>query len=277
MPQGVDLRTARADALQRARRYEDAAREYETVLQLDPERPYARGNLAFCRLHGCDWQSLKDDRAAIAAGLGAGKRIINPFQTIALSHSRSDQLASAKIAVADKYPVARQMLWRGERYDHKRIRLAYLSADFNDHAVATLMAGVFEHHDKTRFETIAISLAPTAANERRRRLEHAFDRFVDAGDKDDLTTAKLLRQMEIDIAVDLMGYTGDCRPKVLAFRPAPIQVNYLGFPGTMGPRSRRRSHRRCDRHPRGASRRLQRNRRPPAGHVSPRRRQPADR
>jgi predicted O-linked N-acetylglucosamine transferase (SPINDLY family) len=234
MPRSADLRNARADGLQRARRYEDAAREYETVLRLDPERPYARGNLAFCRLHGCDWHSLEEDRAAIAACLGADKRIINPFQMIALSHSRNDQLASAKMAVADKYAVPKEPLWRGERYEHDRIRLAYLSADFNDHAVSTLMAGVFEHHDKTRFETIAVSLASTAANDRRRRLERAFDRFVEVGDKDDLATAKLLREMEIDIAVDLMGYTGDCRPKVLAFRPAPVQVNYLGFPGTMG-------------------------------------------
>ena len=83
------------------------------------------------------------------------------------------------------------------------------------------MAGVFEHHDKTRFETIAISLASSTANERRRRLARAFDRFVEAGDKDDLATARLLREMEIDIAVDLMGYTGECRPRILAFRPAP--------------------------------------------------------
>ena len=234
IPASADLRNARADALQRARAYEDAAREYEAVLRLDPERPYARGNLAFCRLHGCDWRSLKQDKAAIAAGLSAGKRTINPFQTIALSHSRGDQLACARITVTDKYAVSGQPLWRGERYEHERIRLAYLSADFNDHAVATLMAGVFEHHDKRRFETIAISLASTATNERRRRLERAFDRFVEAGDKDDLATARVLRQMEVDIAVDLMGYTGECRPKVLGFRPAPIQVNYLGFPGTMG-------------------------------------------
>ena len=234
MPESAELRNARADALQRARRYEDAARDYEAVLRIDPERPYARGNLAFCRLHGCDWQSLKEDRAAVAAGLRAGKRIINPFQIVALSHSRGDHLACAKITVADKYATSKQPLSDGARYSHERIRLAYLSADFNDHAVATLMAGVFEHHDKTRFETIAVSLASTAANERRRRLARAFERFVDVGDKDDLATAKLLRAMEIDIAVDLMGYTGECRPKILAFRPAPIQINYLGFPGTLG-------------------------------------------
>jgi predicted O-linked N-acetylglucosamine transferase (SPINDLY family) len=234
IPNSADLRNARANALQRARRYEDAAHGYEDVLALEPAYPYAHGNLAFCRLHGCDWRTLTDDRAMIAAGLRSGKPACNPFQAIALSHSRRDQLACAKIAVAEKYPVSKQALWRGERYDHDRIRLAYLSADFNDHAVATLMAGVFEHHDRTRFETIAVSLSPASVTDRRRRLERAFDRFVEAGDRDDLAAARLLRGMEIDIAVDLMGYTGECRPRILGFRPAPIQVNYLGFPGTMG-------------------------------------------
>jgi predicted O-linked N-acetylglucosamine transferase (SPINDLY family) len=234
MPQSANLRNARADALQRTRCYEDAAREYEAVLGLDPGYRYARGNLAFCRLHCCDWRSLEDDRTAIAAGLQAGKRIINPFQNMALSGSRRDHLECVRLIVADKYPVPQRPLWRGERYKHKRIRLAYLSADFNDHAVATLMAGVFEHHDKARFETIAISLADGAANERRHRLVRAFDRFIEVGDKDDFSAANLLRQLEIDIAVDLMGYTGECRPRILAFRPAPVQVNYLGFPGTMG-------------------------------------------
>jgi predicted O-linked N-acetylglucosamine transferase (SPINDLY family) len=234
LPNSADLRNARANALQRARRYDDAAHDYEAVLRLAPEYPYARGNLSFCRLHGCDWRSLTEDRAMIAAGLQSGKGACNPFQAIALSSSRSDQLACAMIAAAEKYPVSKQALWRGERYDHGRIRLAYLSADFNDHAVATLMAGVFEHHDRARFETIAISLSPTADTDRHRRLARAFDRFVEAGDKDDLTSAKLLHQMEVDIAIDLMGYTGECRPRILAFRPAPIQINYLGFPGTMG-------------------------------------------
>ena len=234
LPQSADLRNAHADALLRARRHEDAARAYEAVLSLDPDYRYARGKLASCRLYCCDWRSLDDDRNAVAAGLKAGKRIIDPFANLALSRSRSDQLACARIYAADKYPIAQRPLWTSERYRHARIRLAYLSADFNDHAVATLMAGVFEYHDKTRFETIAVSLGARGDGERRLRLERAFDCFIDAGDKDDFAVAKLLREMESDIAVDLMGYTGECRPQILAFRPSPVQVNYLGFPGTLG-------------------------------------------
>jgi predicted O-linked N-acetylglucosamine transferase (SPINDLY family) len=166
--------------------------------------------------------------------LRAGQRVINPFQNIAVSSSEAEQLQCARIAVAEKYRPVAQGLWRGEAYTHERLRLAYLSADFNDHAVSTLMAGVFEQHDRTKFETIAVSFSTAGSSSRRARLVQAFDRFLDVGEKSDLEAARLLRDMEVDIAVDLMGFTGDCRPRILAFRSSPIQVNFLGFPGTMG-------------------------------------------
>ena len=219
------------------RRYEEAALDYEALLRLDPNSPYACGTLAFCRLHTCDWRNLDGDRAALAAGLLAGKRMMIPFQSLALSPSRSDQLACARATAADKYPAAQNPLWRGERYSHERIRLAYLSADFNHHAVATLMAGVFEHHDRTRFETIAVSLTNGEASDRRRRLQAAFDRFIEVGDMDNFSAASLLRELEIDIAVDLMGDTGECRPEILAFRPVSVQVGYLGCPALWAPRA----------------------------------------
>jgi predicted O-linked N-acetylglucosamine transferase (SPINDLY family) len=96
------------------------------------------------------------------------------------------------------------------------------------------MAGVFEHHDKTRFETIAVSCGSDDGSALRARLMRAFDRFLDVRDRSDGDVAAMLRALEVDIAVDLMGYTEGCRPGILAHRPAPVQVNYLGFPGTMG-------------------------------------------
>ena len=96
------------------------------------------------------------------------------------------------------------------------------------------MAGVFEHHDRTKFETIAIAFLKDNTTAMRRRLKSAFHRFIEVQEQSDAEVAELLRRMEVDIAVDLMGFTGECRPGILAFRPAPVQVNYLGFPGTMG-------------------------------------------
>ena len=233
-PGNLDALCGRANALFESKNYGRAAADYTAVLGLDPNYRYARGNLAFCKLHCCDWLSLGEDRAAIAAGLRAGQRIINPFQNISLSVSSEDQLECARIYVADKYPAQPRSLWNGKPYAHDRIRLAYLSADFNEHAVSTLMAGVFERHDKSRFETIAVSFAPGDTSAMRSRLAAAFDRFIEVGSKSDFDVASLLHAMEIDIAVDLMGFTGECRPGIFAYRAAPVQVNYLGFPGTMG-------------------------------------------
>jgi predicted O-linked N-acetylglucosamine transferase (SPINDLY family) len=124
-------------------------------------------------------------------------------------------------------------LWRGERYPHDKIRLAYSSTDFRDHVLSDAMVGCFEHHDRSCFQTTAISLGPDDASLMRRRITAAFDRFIDVQAMSDSEVAKLLRELEIDILVDLNGSSGDCRTGIFAHRPAPVQVNFLGYPGTM--------------------------------------------
>jgi predicted O-linked N-acetylglucosamine transferase (SPINDLY family) len=125
-------------------------------------------------------------------------------------------------------------LWQGERYAHDRIRIAYLSADFRPHPVAFLIAGVFEHHDKSRFETTGLSFGPASDSDIRKRMASAFDHFIDVRNESDFDIATRMRRMEIDIAIDLTGFCEHGRTEILAFRPAPVQVSYLGFPGTTG-------------------------------------------
>jgi len=125
-------------------------------------------------------------------------------------------------------------MWRGEIYSHTRIRVAYLSADFHDSAMGKLLAGLFEQHDRTSFEVSAISFGPEQNSPMRKRLKGAFEHFFDVQRESDQEIADLVRRLEVDIAVDLMGFTKNNRLNVLARRPAPIQVNYLGYPGTMG-------------------------------------------
>jgi predicted O-linked N-acetylglucosamine transferase (SPINDLY family) len=151
-----------------------------------------------------------------------------------MADSAAARLQCAVTFNRDKYPAASEPLWRGERYAHDRIRVAYLSADFRQHPMAYSMAGVFDAHDRSRFKTIAISFGPDSQDPVRRRLETAFDCFRDVRTMVDRDIARLLRELEVDIAVDLMGYTNNSRPGVLAFRPAPVQVNYIGFAGTLG-------------------------------------------
>jgi len=233
-PDSTDALYNRANTFMVLKRFEEAAQDCERLLKLDPEYKYARGFLAFFHLQCCDWHALDAHRTAIAAGVRAGKRIVPPFAAAALLDSAASQLSAARICVADKYPTPQQPLWRGERYQHSKIRLVYLSGDFNNTAVANLMAGVFEHHDKSKFDTIAVSFTEGDKSEMRARLTRSFGRLIDVGNVSDGEVAGFLRQNETDIAVDLMGFTGDSRPGILALRPTPVQVNHLGYPGTMG-------------------------------------------
>jgi predicted O-linked N-acetylglucosamine transferase (SPINDLY family) len=225
---------ARAQTLSALQRFEEAVRDCEKLLTADPEYPGALGVLVRCRLYCCDWRSYSEDCTKISAALQPGKRVIQPFSHLVVSRSAGEQLRCAQICVADLFPPSPTPLWRGERYRHDKIRVAYLSADLYAHATAFLMAGVFEAHDKGRFETTAISFGPDDKSEMRARLEAAFDRFIDVRADSDADVAALLRRMEIDIAVDLKGFTDGARPGILAHRPAPVQAHYLGYAGTMG-------------------------------------------
>lgn len=223
----------RAHVLFELQRYAEAIPDYERFLARDPGHAYSAGNLIFCRLQCCDWTSFEQDRKTIVARLRAGQRVVPPVLSAALLESPADQLIAAQILARDKFP-ASSPLWRGEPYRHERIRVAYLSADFHAHATAVLMAGVFEHHDRAKFETFAISFGRDDGSPLRDRLKQGIERFIDVRGQSDADIARLMRGLEIDIAVDLKGYTSEARPAVFAFRPAPVQVNYLGFPGTMG-------------------------------------------
>ena len=214
-------------------RFGEAAGEFAAVLRAAPDFPFARGNLLQCRLSVCDWRNLGEEIAQTRAALAKGAQIIRPLQNIAISESEADQLECSRIWVAYECPPVAP-LWKGENYTHDRIRVAYISADFRDHSVAKLAAGAFEQHDKAAFETFAISIGPDDRSTVRARLLKAFDHFTDGRERSDADLASLLRGLEIDIAVDLMGFTRDARSGILARRPAPIQVNWLGFPGTMG-------------------------------------------
>ena len=223
----------RAHVLFELQRYAEAIPDYERFLARDPGHAYSAGNLIFCKLQCCDWRSFEQDRKTILARLRAGQRVVPPVLSAALLELPADQLMAAQMVARDKFPVV-PPLWRGEPYRHERIRVAYVSADFHAHATAVLMAGVFEHHDRAKFETFAISFGRDDGSPLRDRLKQGIERFIDVRGQSDADIARLMRGLEIDIVVDLKGYTSEARPAVFAFRAAPVQVSYLGFPGTMG-------------------------------------------
>ena len=226
------IRTARANILFELERWEEAAREYEVLLAVRTPPIWLHGYLTICRLHCCDWRRRDAQKQSISAVLKRGKFIIDPVGNACISDSLEEQRLCAKIWARDRCPPA-PPLWTGERYRHQRVRVAYLSADFRAHATAFLMAGVFEKHDRSQFEITAFSWSADDRSRMRARLMNGFDNFIEAGEMTDAEIAKKIRELEIDIAIDLKGYTNESRPAILANRPAPVQAQYLAYPGTM--------------------------------------------
>ncbi|MCX7178089.1 MAG: tetratricopeptide repeat protein [Proteobacteria bacterium] len=213
---------------------EQAIGMFKRLLEINPDYDYGLGLLAYERLHICDWGDFAAKAREIVEGVRSGRKACKSLAFMAISDSAKDHLQVAETFAKHFCPRRPISLWQGERYRHDKIRLAYVSPDLREHPVGHLIAGVFERHDKSRFETIAISLGIDDQSRIRARMLKVFDRFIDVREMGTAQIAQLMRDLEIDIAVDLGGYTSDTRTDIFAHRPVPIQVNYLGYPGTMG-------------------------------------------
>jgi protein O-GlcNAc transferase len=216
-------------------RYEDAIASLDRATALNPD--FDQAHLLFAprllsMLRICDWTNLETNVAELLTMIRAQTPIGVPSAGFAIPASVADQLECARRYVKDQ--PAFPPIWRGEIYPHDRLRIAYLSADFNEHPMAHLTAGLYEHHDRSQFEVTAISFGRDDNSQIRRRLENGFEHYIDVQNRPDQEIADLVRRLEIDIAVDLMGFSKDNRLNVFARRAAPIQVNYLGYPATMG-------------------------------------------
>ena len=156
------------------------------------------------------------------ARIAGRQSLINPFMLLGRCDDPSLQLQCARIFIETEIPVRPPPLWTGAVWQHDRIRIAYLSADFRQHATAHLMAELFELHERARFEVHGISFGPDDGSAMRARLVSAFDQLYDVRSRSDRDVAGLLKDLEVDIAVDLKGFTTDCRPGILAHRAAPV-------------------------------------------------------
>lgn len=233
-PDLIEALSFKGALLFRLGRYRRAAQCYDSLLRIAPNYHFARGNLAYCRLSYCEWTHYAVDVEAITAGVRSGTPIVAPLELTHLPGSSADQLQCARTFISLLHPPKPRSLWTGESYGHERIRLAYVSTDFQDHATAYLTAGLFEFHDRSRFDVTLVSLGADDGGTMRRRLQSAADRFVDASHWQDDQVAKDLRENKIDIVISLQGLVQQARWGILAHRPAPIQVSYLAHPGTSG-------------------------------------------
>jgi predicted O-linked N-acetylglucosamine transferase (SPINDLY family) len=221
-------------ALYKQQNYPAALSSFERALALNPAIAFLPGQILFTRAQICDWQNIDSAMSALAAQIMAGENACFPFASHAFFDSPALQLQAATSWTQAKCPANPALPAITPYSGHPKIRVGYFSADFRQHPVAFLTAELFELHDREDFQIFGFSYAAASSgDEMRLRLERGFDRFIDISDLSDQQAVELIRDMEIDIAVDLGGHTRNSRMSLFAMRVAPLQLSYIGFLGTL--------------------------------------------
>jgi protein O-GlcNAc transferase len=219
--------------LQLQNKPQEAIESYNKALAINPDNANARTQKLHQQAQICNWDGIAEDVSLIPE-LGTSKNYVPPFGLLTLEDAPDRHLIRSKLYAKANYPQKTLSTKARPSKRPKRLRIGYFSADFHEHPVAYLIAKVLKLHNRHQFEVFGYSLHGSNSCEMRRRLEKSFDSFRDVESMSDRDIALQARQDEIDIAVDLNGYTQNARTGIFAYRAAPIQINYLGFPGTMG-------------------------------------------
>ena len=224
----------RGNAFSDLKRFDEALEDFDKALILKPELTDAEAARLYAKMNLCNWKNLNVECERLTASETTKLKGTTPFLFLGISNSSRDLLKYAELWTERKFPAVTEPTWRGAKYEHDKIRVAYVSSDFRQHAIGFLAVGMIEAHDKSLFEISAISTWPGDGSETRKRFERSFDTFIDASALSDKDVALWVKEKEIDLLVDLNGHTAGSRIGIFAHRPAPIQVNYLGYPGTSG-------------------------------------------
>jgi predicted O-linked N-acetylglucosamine transferase (SPINDLY family) len=216
------------------KRYDEAIACHDRALSLKPDIPWSYGDLLHTKMRVCSWSGFESSLENIAHRILANEKATTPLPLLCITDNALLHQKSSEIYIQSNYAFNSVLGPIQKRSGNQKIRIAYFSADFHNHATGYLMAELFELHDKNQFELVGFSFGPIASDEMRQRIEKSFDQFIEVGNQSDMEIAQLSRDLNIDIAVDLKGFTQDSRTGIFANRAAPIQVNYLGYPGTMG-------------------------------------------
>ena len=233
LPNHADTLLNYALALQKRGRFRDAAQWLKRAGQVDPSHKKLLFGLAYGALQSCDWAAQEALRPRLMAECPAGKSIVPPLALLQYLDDPETLRRSSAHYLKDLLPPAAFAAQRPALTPHDKIRIAYISGDFHEHATAYLTVDLFERHDRSQFEIHAVSFGPQDQSAMQARLRRAFDQFHDVQSRGDAEVADLLRRLEVDIAVDLKGFTAGERPGIFTRKAVPVQVNYLGYPGTM--------------------------------------------
>jgi predicted O-linked N-acetylglucosamine transferase (SPINDLY family) len=233
-PDYYDARNNLAVVLRKQKKLHDSLTEYDYLIKLKPDAELVPGYILQIKKDLCIWDKSEKELNEIIKKINQKQNVCGPFSMLGftdnpLLHKKVGEIFSDSIS--KNLGNFNKMTTNPK---NKKIRIGYFSADFHNHATMHLMAELFELHNKNLFEIYAFSFGPNKQDDSRRRARLAFNEFFDVELNTDYEIALLAREQKIDIAIDLKGYTQDCRPKIFVIGCAPIQINYLGYPGTMG-------------------------------------------
>ena len=224
----------RGNALMVLNRPDEALASYEKAIALKPDFEFLHGNLIFMKMMICDWSNLETQIGQLAHKIDRAEKVAQPIILLAGTNLPELQRKAAEIYARTKFPPNIALPKIAKRQRRNKIRIGYFSGEFRSQATGFLTAELFERHNRSQFEVTAFSFGMDAGDDMRRRLEAAFDKFLDVRNGSDRDVALLARSLEIDVAVDLGGLTRDARMGIFSMRAAPVQVNYLVYPGTTG-------------------------------------------
>ena len=233
-PEYAEAYYNRGVALKELKRLDEALASYDRAIAIKPDYEYLLGTQLHTKMKICDWQDFEANIENLLLRIGEGKKSSPSFPIIALTDSLSVQRKASEIWMNDKHPPNHSLGFIPKLRRKEKIKIGYYSEDFREHPVSYLAVELFELHDKNKFELIAFYYGPPDSSNMHKRVSSAFNKFIDIRLKSDKEVAELSRLMEIDIAIDLSGLTGNERTGIFAYRAAPVQLSYLGYLGTMG-------------------------------------------
>ena len=221
-------------AFKEQKQFSSAISNYQKAIELKPKNDYWFGMMLHLKMLVCDWENIELDLEQVSQKIQNKEKVSPCFPLLALPIELAQQKIAAEIFTNDKYPYVQDLGPVHHLGATEKIRIGYYSADFHNHATTYLIAQLFELHDQSQFEIFVFSYGPDIKDEMRLRLSSAVNHFIDVTSLSDKAVAQLSRDLGILIAVDLKGLTQDTRLGIFSFRAAPIQVSYLGYPGTLG-------------------------------------------
>lgn len=225
----------KGNALNQLKHYGGVILHLDKALSLDPDMDWVPGNLLHAKMRMGNWVNLNDSINKVIAKIAENKKVASPFELLSVTEDALLLRKYSEVYAQEKYPENLSLGLISKLAKKDKIRIAYVSPDFGSHPVSFLTSELFELHDRNKFEIFAISLKKSSiGDEMNLRLRESFDRFIDVDSMSDQEIAQLVRELEVDIAVDLAGITQDSRTGIFSYRAAPIQVNWLGYPGTIG-------------------------------------------